>query len=234
MTETSAGDAKALPNSIVALAYSGLLLGRAAESSVTEKQKAGLVASVALWSLRKRRDIDFMSGRPSRWILPSPALKVVIVRGVTTSPEIESHIPSRPSRYSLEQELLNVVRFIAARPNKEGLEVMVREVIEEWLGDLYAKPHRELIDRVTDQAKTAGCYQQVTVPRGQAITRFLLGPKSVNVLTPTRAAELKEAAEKLGREWQQFVLQEPDLHAALIATVTDAINRRTTPREWGE
>lgn len=232
MTATDGGE-KGIPNSIAALACTGQLLGGVPEASVSKKQRAALIASVALWSLRERRAVAVSLWEHRVWWWSSLELMVLTAMDLTTLPEIQSRIPFRSSRFSLEQELLKLVRSIAGGPHKgPDSRVRVRDVIEQWLGDDYEDPHRELIERVTDQAKTAGLYEQVSVLRGNPISRFLLGPKEVNVPILARATELETAGLSLAARWRQFTQLEPDFSSSLITTVADAIDRRKFRRDW--
>lgn len=215
----------------MALAISKPLLPGISARDVSEKYKAGLVASVALWSLREMHAIDFSSWEHRRWwwpVDPVVELMVEIASGDVPIPEIQPYAPFRGPQVSLEQELLNQVRIIASGPH-EGADsaVRARDVIYEWLGDYYENPHREVIERVAEQGKTAGCFEVVPRRRANPIARLLLGPRLVSIPSPARASELERAAQSLAGEWQRFLREESAISSWLMATVMDAIRART-------
>lgn len=210
MTET--GHHANLPSSFAALAYGGLLA-----AYVTPKQQAGLIASVALWSLRERGLIELSAWECQRWWWPWSPESMLMVK---TMEDEEIGL-------SIEQQLVTEVRSIAITPHKgPNSKVRVRDVIYKWLGDDYPDPYRELIRRVEQLATTTGWYEVVQVRRGSPVTRFVLGPKAVPVPSPTRADALKHSAESLAGDWYRFRHDEYDLSSWLIDTVTDAIGRR--------
>ena len=135
---------------------------------------------------------------------------------------------------SLEQELLNQVRMLAAGPHKgPDLWVRVYDVIYEWLGDEYTNPHDELILRVSERATTAGWYELTRVPRRSRVTRFLFGPRLVRVPNSARAGAIERGAHMLAGDWQRFRSDENFLSSWLIETVAKAIQNRTY-KDWGD
>jgi hypothetical protein len=204
---------QALPNSIVALAAS-----RFVASCVTNQETAGLVAAVALWSLREMGAVDFRSWEYERWWWPWQPGSALVV-GIVSPKDVGP---------SLEQELLNQVRMLAAGPHKgPDLWVRVYDVIYEWLGDEYTNPHDELLLRVSERATTAGWYELTRVPRRSGVTRFLFGPRLVHVPNSARAAAIELRAQTLADEWQRFRSDENFLSSWLIETVAKAIRNRT-------
>jgi hypothetical protein len=227
MTETDDGE-RSIPNSIAALTCCGLLLGGVPEATVSKKQRAAIVASVALWSLRERGDVAFSSWQHQILWWSSEELMVLAKTGRPVSPETQSPIPFWSSRFSLEQELHAFAGSIAAgRHEGPDSRVRVRDVIEEWLGKDYGNPHKELIARVIAKAESAGIYEKTNVLRGNPISRLLFGPREVSVPTLAQASVLADSCQLLVEKWHQFMRQEPDLSNSLITTVEDAIARRT-------
>jgi hypothetical protein len=201
-----------VPNSIVALAHPELLLGE--EFPLNKKQRATLVASVALWTLREGGAIDFSAWHYKRLWVRRSALMVGIRSG-----------QSNAGRF--EQDLLNQARIIAShRVDKPDNRVKVRDVIYEWLEGDYENPFEALRRKVAEGAETAGWYEVVLIPRGIPIMR-LFGPRKFSVPSPARAAALRSAAVALSSDWQRFLRDENELSRWLIATVERAIRDRT-------
>jgi hypothetical protein len=204
-----------LPNSIVALAHPQLFLGVDDRAVVSDQLAATLIASVALWSLREMRALDFGSRHRRRFLVPVSTLTVEL-RG------------AQVGATSLERELLNEVRVICAGPlHRAGFGVPVREVIQEWMGGLYALPFRFVVQAVTEQAKATGWYEEVAqIPRGNPVTRAST-PSVVNLPRADRAPLLRSAAERLVVDWHRFLDDESQLSYWLIKTATDAIGDQT-------
>jgi hypothetical protein len=202
-----------VPNSIVALAA-----GRLVASCVTQQDTATLVTSVALWSLREMGAVDFSLWEYERWWWPwqpGSALMIGIERVKDLGP-------------SLEQELLNGVSALAARPHKgPDLRVRVRDVIREWFGRDYGNPHSELILRAGQQATTAGWYEVAVPPRKNRLARYFLGPGVVYAPSLGGAAAIERRTQTLTDDWQRFRRDENDLSSRLIETVRWAIPSRT-------
>ena len=197
------------PDSVVALAHSGVLLGGVEDSEVSEEQQAELIVSVALWSLRESHALDFTFYE--RW-LGSRVLAVELVTDDVVGP-------------SLEEELLAETRWIATWPHRE--KIRVRTVVDQWLlvtcrgavsevlGITY-NPHGKVIEIVSELAEKAGWHPVTRIYSRGGVT-----------IHPARAARLQAAAQDLAADWQRFQRDESDIAGSLMATVHEAFYRRT-------